>query len=187
MKRIVVGMFFGLWFLVLGLYGTHAAACPDKGVRCMHEEGAHMMDGMSHHDMGMVAAEHMWGNLMGLNLDEKQKEEIKGIKSKMIKDAITKRATLDIVKIELKELLAKDPVDMKAVEAKLKQIAALQSEIHLSHIKSIEEVKSKLTTEQKKDFKKGTKLHSHPAPASKGMPSSCQGKAEGLLEMENKK
>ena len=72
---------------------------------------------------GIPGADHlMWEHLMGLGLDEKQREAIKEIKSRVIKEAIRKRADEHIAGIELKDLLDKDPVDMKAVEAKLKQI-----------------------------------------------------------------
>lgn len=187
MKKILVGLFSGVLLLVLGLYSPEAEGCPDKAGKCVHEEGMHMMEGMNPQDMELLGAEHMWGHLRGLNLDEKQKEEIHVIKSRMIKEAITKKANLDIVKMELKDLLAKDPVDMKAVEAKLKQLALLKTDIHLSHIKAMEEAKAKLTPEQKKDFKKDIKMHSHWATDIKGKPSSCQGKDDKPLEMEPKK
>ncbi len=58
-----------------------------------------------------------------------------------------------IAHIELKDLLAKDPMDMKAVEAKVKQSEALRTEMHLSHLKAMEEVKASLTPEQKKKFR----------------------------------
>ena len=46
----------------------------------------------------------------------------------------------------------KDPVDLKAAEAKLRQIEALKTDLHLGHIKTHEEVKAILTPEQKKKF-----------------------------------
>jgi len=55
---------------------------------------------------------------------------------------------------ELKELLDRDPVDMKAVEAKVKQLESLRTEMDLSIIRAIEEVKSKLSTEQREQFKR---------------------------------
>lgn len=187
MKKILVGLFSGVVLLALGLYSPDAEGCPDNAGKCMYEEGMHMMEGRKHPDMEMMMAEHMWGHLMSLNLDEKQKEDIHVIKSRMIKEAITKKANLDIVKMELKDLLAKDPVDMKAVEAKLKQVALLKTDIHLSHIKAMEEAKAKLTPEQKKDFKKGIKMRSHWATDIKGKPFSCQGKDDKPLEMEHNK
>ncbi len=70
-----------------------------------------------------------------------------------MKEMIKKRPDELIAVIEMKELIDKDSVDMKAVEAKLKQIETLKTEMHLSLIKAIEEAKSKLTPEQRKKFK----------------------------------
>lgn len=181
MKRIMFGMFAGLLLLVLGLYVPKAEGCPGNAGNCMHE------DGMKHQDMDMMGGMHIWGALMSLNLDEKQKEEMSGIKNRMTKEAITKKANLDIVRMELKDILHKEPVDMKAVEAKLKQIAALKTDIHLSHIKAMEETKSKLTPEQKKQFKEHLMAHSPWAQKdSTGKTHSCKGKDDKPLEMEQK-
>jgi Spy/CpxP family protein refolding chaperone len=128
-----------------------------------HSMGSGMMGGpgtgcgmMSGSGMGgsMMGTEHpMWKHLMGLNLDEQQKTSIGEIKSKMMKEAIKRMADMRIAQIELKDLLSKDPVGMKAVEAKVKQVEMLRTEMHLSHIKTMEEVKAKLTPEQRKKFR----------------------------------
>ena len=38
----------------------------------------------------------------------------------------------------------------KAVEAKVKQLEMMRTEMHLSHIKAMEDIKTKLTPEQRK-------------------------------------
>ena len=58
-----------------------------------------------------------------------------------------------IVQIELKDLLRQDPVDMKAVEAKVKQMEMMRTEMHLSHIRAMEDIKTKLTPEQRKKLR----------------------------------
>ena len=70
-----------------------------------------------------------------------------------MKKMIKKRADECIAGIEMKELMDKDPVDIKAVEAKLKQIETIKTEMQLSLIRAAEEAKSKLTPEQRKKFK----------------------------------
>jgi len=115
-----------------------------------HGKGSEMtcdcgMDGQ------MTEAEHhMAKHLMGLNLDEQQKTFIDEIKSKMMKETIRRTADMRIVQIELKDLLSQDPVDMKAVEAKVKELEMMKTEMHLSHIKAMEDIKTKLTPEQRK-------------------------------------
>jgi Spy/CpxP family protein refolding chaperone len=110
----------------------------------------------------------MWGYLMDLGLDEKQKAEVKEIKSRVMKEMIKKRADEHVARIELKDLLDKDPVNMKAVEAKLKQIETINTEMHLSLIKAREEVKSKLTPEQRKKFKEMLEMETDMGPPLMG-------------------
>ncbi|RJQ23060.1 MAG: periplasmic heavy metal sensor [Nitrospiraceae bacterium] len=101
----------------------------------------------------MEAEQHMSRHLMGLDLDEQQKTLIGEIKSRMMKETIKKSADMRIVHIDLRDLLSKDPVDMKAVEAKVKQMEMMRTEMHLSHIKCMEDIKTKLTPEQRKKFR----------------------------------
>jgi Spy/CpxP family protein refolding chaperone len=114
---------------------------------------------MRHGEWGNVGEGKMhenapyWRHLNDLALNEKQKAEVKEIRNRVMKETIRKMADERIAGIELKELLDKDPVDMKTVETKLRQIESLRTDIRLSHIKALEEVKAKLTPEQKKKFK----------------------------------
>ncbi len=116
---------------------------------------------MGGHGMGsgMMCGCGMDGQIMGtehlksLSLDEQQKTLIGEIKSRMMKETIRRTADMRIVQIELKDLLSQDPVDMKAVEAKVKQLEMMRTEMHLSHIKAIEDIRTKLTPEQRKKLR----------------------------------
>jgi Spy/CpxP family protein refolding chaperone len=122
----------------------------------MQEGDMPMMGGMMGDEMeeGMMGAgHHTWKCLAHLGLDEKQKEAVREIKQRVMKATIRKKADQEIARIELKDLLEKDPVDMTAVEAKLKQIDAMRTDIQLSHIKAKEEIKAQLTPEQRKKMK----------------------------------
>jgi Spy/CpxP family protein refolding chaperone len=140
-----------------------------QGMGCGQMGGHGMGQGMmGGHGMGgrmMDGEHHMWRRLAGLNLDEQQKAAVSEIKSRMMKETVKRKADVGVARIELKELLAKDPVDMKAVEAKLKQSETLKTEMRLSHIKAMEEVKAKLTPEQRKKFSEMVET----GPAMKGM------------------
>jgi Spy/CpxP family protein refolding chaperone len=96
---------------------------------------------------------HMWKSLEDLGLDDKQKDALRALHSKTMKDMIKKRADKQIAGLELRDLLAKDPVDMKAVEAAVKKIESLRTDMFLTHIKAFEEMKSILTPDQRKKFK----------------------------------
>ena len=122
------------------------------------EEGMLMRPHMMHAGEGFMkrspeARHMMWRNLMALGLDEKQKDAIKAIQSRVMKDTIRKRADVEVSGIELRELLRKDPVDMSAVEAKLKKTESMRTDMRLTHIKAMEEIKAILTPEQRKKFK----------------------------------
>jgi len=118
------------------------------------DAGSPMMSSMRHDGRGMMRKEHhLWRSLMSLGLDEKQMEAIKEIKSRVMKDTIRKRADLEVARIDLKDIIHKDQVDMNAAETMLKKIASLQTDIRLSHIKAMQEIKSKLTPEQRKKLK----------------------------------
>jgi Spy/CpxP family protein refolding chaperone len=108
------------------------------------------MPGMTQH-----RREPMWGHLKNLGLDDKQKTEIREIRDKAVKQTIRMKADERIARMELRELLSRDAVDMTAVRAKLKQMESLMTEIHLARIAAREEIKSKLTPEQRKKFREG--------------------------------
>jgi len=123
-----------------------------------HGLGAAMMGGghgmMGGHDMGgdrMKEVEHHLARVLdNLNLDEQQKKAIGEIRSAMKKDTIRKMADIRIARIELRDLLLQDPPDLKATEAKVRQIGSLRTEMHLAHLKALESIKAKLTPDQRK-------------------------------------
>jgi Spy/CpxP family protein refolding chaperone len=90
--------------------------------------------------------------LKELGLDKKQKEAVEAIHLRTKKEMVRNRADVQVAEIELKELLAKDPVDLKAAEAAVKKIEGVKSEMRMLHIKAREEIKSSLTPEQKEKF-----------------------------------
>jgi Spy/CpxP family protein refolding chaperone len=155
MKKVVVGVLMGL--LLMGFASGSSYAEKSSGVKnekCRHEEGVSRLGHMRHREMGMMRAERrIWKALADLGLDEKQKEAIKDIRTIAKKDAIRKMADIRIARIELREILDKDPVDMGAVEAKLKQLESLKTDMQMSRIKTLEEIKAKLTPEQRQKFK----------------------------------
>ena len=100
--------------------------------------------------MGMWDGSHAMHVISALGLDDNQSTEVKAILLKLQKEMIQKRADIQVAEIELKEILEKDPVDVKVAETKVKQIASLKTEAAMMHIQGIEDVKAKLTPEQKK-------------------------------------
>jgi Spy/CpxP family protein refolding chaperone len=111
--------------------------------------------GMGYGMMGPMMMGHrsMMLGFMNLDLNDKQKEELFNIRDKNMKEMIRKRSDREIAMLELRELLGKEPVDMKAVEAKVKQLDSLRSDIFLAIIKAREEMKAKLTPAQLKQLR----------------------------------
>ena len=123
----------------------------------MHGKGKGMGMGKGRGmDMGMGCCMEgggpMMKKLMSLGLDDRQKESVRAIHMKMKKEEIRTEAEIGVAEIELKEILMKDPVDLKAAEAKLRQIETMKTALRYGHIRAHEEVKAVLTPEQRKKF-----------------------------------
>jgi len=155
MKRLSLAVLSAGLFLVLASSYSFAEmdgpgrgqgrGCPNEGMMkspAWHEGRGHMKRG-----------DHFATMLAKLGLDDKQKESVASIRSKVKKETVMKRAEIEVARIDLKGILAKDQVDMAAVETLLKKTAALHTDIHLAHIKSMQEIKAVLTPEQRKKLK----------------------------------
>jgi len=163
MNKLVISLVSSLF--ILSAISAQSFADSDgpagpRGKSC-HEEDMPMMPTflppmMPHGEemMGRPSAmPFVWRHLAGFALNEKQKDAVWEIESKVVKDRIRKRAEIEIAELELMETLDKDSVDLTAIEAKMKKIESLRMEIRLTYIKAFEEIKSKLTPEQRKKFK----------------------------------
>ncbi len=111
-------------------------------------------DGMYKHEGGCgCGGEHPFiGMFKKLGLDKKQMEAVREIHLATMKEVIKKKADIKIAKIELMEILSKDPVDMTAAESAVKKIEGLKTEMKMTLIKSMVEIKSNLNAEQKEKF-----------------------------------
>ena len=144
MRKAILVLFTLL--LVMGLAVNSGAAEKEKGSaphgdRYKHESGCGC--GGPHSFMDMFKK---------LGLDEKQKEAVREIHFRTMKEMIKKKADIKVAKIELWEILSKDPVDMTAAETAVKKSEGLKTEMKMMRIKAMEEVKSNLNADQKKEF-----------------------------------
>ncbi len=148
----------------------------------MMHQGMH--EGMMHGDM-MERQHHMKMMLMRLGLDEKQKAEVDRMMTAHMKDAIKKKADLDIAKLELKSILSKDPMDMRAAESKMKEIEAIKTAIFLSHLNVHQEIKSVLTPEQQTKMKNMMEMHMMGGGMMGKEGCGCEMKKGGMKEKEH--
>ncbi len=186
MKKMMIVVLAGLMFLGLMSQHSHADQC-----RC-GEMGVHGGPQDMHHGWGFhgspEARHSMWKKLMRLDLSDQQKDALNAIRIRIKKDTIKKRADLELARVELRELLQKDPVDMKAVEASLKKAESVRTDLRLSHIRARQEIKAILTPEQRKklkeDIKAGFLMHEEKYSHRKGFTLSA--KDEGQQGAEAK-
>jgi Spy/CpxP family protein refolding chaperone len=144
-----------------GMEMSKSCGCGEMG---SGEMGGMMRKGMMEH-MGMMpedmmeARHHVMRMLMHLNLDEKQKSAVHEIIGKTARDSIKKRSDLLLARMDLEDIIHKDPIDINAAESKLKQIEAMKTDAFVAHLKAFEEIKSLLTPEQKKKLKEMIENH----------------------------
>jgi len=110
-----------------------------------------------------------------LGLSEEQVKTLEAIRAAFQEEAEKRSASLRRAEAELQELLASEPVDLAKVEAKLKEIETLRTELRLSRIKALEQGKAVLTPEQRK------KLKTLASQAAGPMPGMMPGR--GMEEM----
>jgi Spy/CpxP family protein refolding chaperone len=160
MKKSFIGIFFVFVFVAALASNSQAQMCGCMGEKDGGMKEDSMMGGMRHQNMDMsggsmmMGDDHpMWKHLMSLGLDDKQIDALKALRSNTMKEIIKKKAEKEIAGIELKDLLGKDPVDMKSVEAAVKKNEALKAEMFLALIKAHEGMKSILTPDQRQRLK----------------------------------
>lgn len=91
----------------------------------------------------------LWRQLIKVGINAKQADEIKEIEDGVMRDSIRMKAEVQVAMIEMKDILDKDPVDIKVAETKMRKIESLSTDIQLSHIKALDKIKSKLTAGQR--------------------------------------
>ncbi len=142
-----------------GMEMAKDCGCGTMGEHMMGEHMMGSMQGMGHMEM-MMPEDIMEARryvmrmmMMDLGLNEKQRGAAGRIIDGTAKDLIKKKSDLLIAKIELEDILHKDPVDMNAAAAKLKQIEAMKTDMFLTHLKAFEEMKAMMTPGQKSKLK----------------------------------
>ncbi|HTG01192.1 MAG TPA: periplasmic heavy metal sensor [Nitrospirota bacterium] len=153
MNKMTVGVMMGLLLMVTTSQFSYAEQSgygdggPQWGPHMMHQK-------LSDRD-GLRRL--LWKRLMSLDLSDKQRDALRAIRSRVQKDTIQKKADLGITRVELRDLLRREQVDMNAVEANLKKAESIRTDLRFSHIKAREEVKAVLTPEQRKKLKEDMK------------------------------
>ena len=122
-----------------------------------------------------------------LGLSHEQVGKLRPLRSQFQKGEILRRANLRVQEIELDELLATEPLDISAVEARVKRIEALRSDGRMSLIRTLRKGRALLTPEQRQKLvalrtgraKEG--LERHRDPQGGGMMGGRRGRMHGMM------
>ena len=148
-----------------------------------------MMGGMM---QGMMGRGMMQSGMMSMDIPNAQKllaladdlklkdEQIKSLKTLALnsqKESISQGADLSIAKLELNSLLGQEEIDLEPVQQKVKQVAQLEADLKIAHIKASIEAKEVLTKEQQVLLKEITKKKA----TAMAKPAAQTGKAKKMM------
>jgi Spy/CpxP family protein refolding chaperone len=92
----------------------------------------------------------MLRNREKLDLSAAQVKNLEQLRSDFQKESIRKDADLRVAEMDLKGLLVAEKVDMAKVEAKVREIERLRSDLRIARIRTIQKGKEVLTADQRK-------------------------------------
>lgn len=84
-----------------------------------------------------------------MGLTPAQVQELERIRTAFQRDSIKLEADRRVAEIDLESLLASDPVDVQAAEAKIREVERLRSDLRVARLRAIERGKAQLTPEQR--------------------------------------
>ena len=88
-----------------------------------------------------------------LGITDVQETSLRAIKIAFKKERITRKADVDLAKVDMHALLHDDLSTMAQIETAVKQIYALKADVRLASIKAYREAKAVLSPEQQKKMK----------------------------------
>jgi len=140
-------------------WGAFALASAQEGKDHRPDQSQGMTGGMSGMMMGSgPAAEQPLISLALQNRDQlgltsDQVKALESLRFEFQKEGTRRWGDLAIAEIELADLLRAESVDLAKVEAKVREIEGLRSELRLGRIKTLEKGKALLTPEQREKLK----------------------------------
>jgi Spy/CpxP family protein refolding chaperone len=112
-----------------------------------------------------------------IGLNQEQEKRLRDLRTEFSKESARRTADIRVAEIELDSLLEQERWDLSKIEPKVKQIAALQGDLRLARIKTLEAGRAVLTREQLERLKQvGHRMRAMGAP---GMPGPGGGMGPG--------
>ncbi|MBI5135819.1 MAG: periplasmic heavy metal sensor [Nitrospirae bacterium] len=94
------------------------------------------------------------GEMMGaLGLDDAQWAKFNSLRREYRKQSITLQAKIDIAEVELEQLADSSAMDMKAIAAKINDIAKLQAELRAFRYQTLADMRGFISAEQFDTFR----------------------------------
>jgi len=112
-----------------------------------------MSGGMMGGSNGMAAGGGMGDMMQTLGLDDEQWKKFNDLRRRYRLDTIPMQAKIDIAEVELEALTDTDKIDMKKVEAKVREIAGLQADLRTYRYKSLAEMRTFISADQFQKFR----------------------------------
>jgi Spy/CpxP family protein refolding chaperone len=119
--------------------------------------------------MGGMGGGGMGDMMQSLGLDDAQWKKFGELRRQYRKDTIPLQAKIDIAEVELEELADTDKIDMKKVEAKIRQVAGLKADLRVYRYKVLAEMRTFISSDQFQKFRwMGMKMGFDSAGGDKG-------------------
>ena len=96
---------------------------------------------------------HLQERLQQLGLNESQQSTVQTLERTHAKEVIRLRAEIATMRVDLRQLLRTDPVDLSQVKPALQAIAAKEADLRLAHITLMQDIRQVLTPDQQKQFR----------------------------------
>ena len=88
-----------------------------------------------------------------LDLSDDQRSSVQTLLRNHAKEVIRLRADIGTMRVDLRQLLQTEPVDMAKAKQALQAIAAKEVDLRLAHITAMQDIRMVLTPEQQKQFR----------------------------------
>lgn len=168
-----------LFALLALIVATPAASSEPPGLRpAAHEQFGWTLEELARHlhSLGARWREHFHHRPMAerplitfmlrhhqeLELSAEQVRHLERLRDDFQREAIRRQADLRIAGLELRRLLDEDPVDLKKAEEQLREIERLRVDLRLARIRTIEEGRAQLTSEQRAKLRSLLSAPPHP-------------------------
>jgi Spy/CpxP family protein refolding chaperone len=97
--------------------------------------------------------DHLQRMLQQLDLNEGQQNTVQTLLRTHAKERIRLRAEIDSMRVDLRQQLRADAVDLNSVKSALQAIAAKEVDLHMVHFTLLHDIRQVLTPEQQKKFR----------------------------------